>query len=258
MTILEFHWKEVKIFKSKYLIITTKELKMNSEKIKAVIKFLISECIKNIQAFQRLAKYYQKFITDFVNITASLINLLQKNKSFKWTESQKQAFQEIKEKFKEESILIHFDYKKSAIINANASKKAMRAQLQQINNEKQKQLIACYTWKLTSTEQQYNIHNKKMLAIIKALEKWRIYLQEAKYQTIIKSNHKNLQYFMTTKKLNEQQAQWAEILAEYDFIIQYYKEKDNNWADILNRKSDFVKKEIKKKEQAMLQINQKK
>ena len=43
---------------------------------------------------------------------------------------QKQAFQEIKEKFKKKSILIHFDYEKSIIINADASKKIMKTQLQ--------------------------------------------------------------------------------------------------------------------------------
>ena len=102
---------------------------MNSEKIRAVIEFLTSECIKNIQAFQKLIEYYQKFITDFISIIASLINLLQKNKSFKWTELQKQVFWEIKEKFKKESILIHFDYEKSAIINADASECVMRAHL---------------------------------------------------------------------------------------------------------------------------------
>ena len=57
---------------------------------------------------------------------------------------QKQAFQEIKEKFKKKSILIHFDYEKSAIINTNVLKKTMKAQLQQINDQEQKQLIACY------------------------------------------------------------------------------------------------------------------
>ena len=46
----------------------------------------------------------------------------------------------------------------------------MRAQLQQINNQKQKQLITCYTQKLTFTEQQYNVHDREMLAIMKALE----------------------------------------------------------------------------------------
>ena len=40
---------------------------------------------------------------------------------------QEQVFKKIKKKFKEKSILIYFDYKKSAIINADASEKAMRA-----------------------------------------------------------------------------------------------------------------------------------
>ena len=56
--------------------------------------------------------------------------------------------------------------------------------------------------------------------------------------------------------MNEQQAWWTETLAEYNFIIQYCKEKDNNWADILSRRSDFIKKEIKEKKQAMLRTNQ--
>ena len=64
-----------------------------------------------------------------------------------------------------------------------------------------------------------------MLAIIEALKWWRIYLLEAKHQIIIKSDHKNLQYFMTIKKLNKQQVQWAETLAEYNFVIQYCKKK---------------------------------
>src|SRR5204863_7487628 len=76
----EFHKQQVEYLEH---IIITEKLEMNSEKIKAVIKFSTSECIKNIQTFQELAKYYQKFITDFISITASLINLLQKDKSFK-------------------------------------------------------------------------------------------------------------------------------------------------------------------------------
>ena len=61
---------------------------------------------------------------------------------------------------------------------------------------------------------------------------------------------------MTTKKLNEQQAWWAETLAEYNFAIQYCKEKNNNWADILSRRSDFIRKETEEKNQTMLQTNQ--
>ena len=42
----------------------------------------------------------------------------------------------MKKKFKEKSILMHFDYEKSAIINADASEYVMRACLQQLNDQK--------------------------------------------------------------------------------------------------------------------------
>src|SRR5436190_20780374 len=69
----KFHQQQVEYLEH---IVTIKKLKMNSEKIKMIMKFSTSECVKNIQAFQKLAEYYQKFITNFVKITASLINLL--------------------------------------------------------------------------------------------------------------------------------------------------------------------------------------
>ena len=69
----EFHKQQVEYLKH---IITTERLEMNSEKIKIIIKFSTSECIKNIQTFQKLTEYYQKFITNFISITASLTDLL--------------------------------------------------------------------------------------------------------------------------------------------------------------------------------------
>src|SRR5204862_4546322 len=51
----KFHKQQVEYLEH---IVTTKKLEMNSEKIKAVIEFLTSKYIKNIQIFQKLAKYY--------------------------------------------------------------------------------------------------------------------------------------------------------------------------------------------------------
>ena len=51
----KFHKQQVEYLEH---IITTEELEMNSEKIKTVIKFLMPECVKDIQAFQELAEYY--------------------------------------------------------------------------------------------------------------------------------------------------------------------------------------------------------
>ena len=82
-------------------------------------------------------------------------------------------------------------------------------------------------------------------------------MSEAKEQTVIKMNHKNLQYFMTIKKLTTRQTQWTETLAEYDFIIRHCKEKNNTWADVLNWWSDLIQKE-ERSEIQLLRTNNKK
>jgi len=51
-------------------------------------------------------------------------------------------------------------------------------------------------------EQNYKIQNKEILVIICALEEWRYFLKGATYSVEIWTNHKNFEYFMTTKKLN--------------------------------------------------------
>jgi hypothetical protein len=49
-------------------------------------------------------------------------------------------------------------------------------------------------------------------------------------------DYKNLTGFLTTKKLNQRQVRWAEILVKYYFKIKHIKGTDNIKADILSRK----------------------
>jgi hypothetical protein len=51
----------------------------------------------------------------------------------------------------------------------------------------------------------YDIHDKKLLAIVTAFQKWRVYLKKSKYQIKVLTNYKNLTYFTTTKALNRKQ-----------------------------------------------------
>ena len=55
---------------------------------------------------------------------------------------------------------------------------------------------------LSPVERNYEIHDKEMLAIVRALEEWRHFLEGAEHQFEIWMDHKNLEYFMTAKKLN--------------------------------------------------------
>jgi len=63
-------------------------------------------------------------------------------------------------------------------------------------------LVAFISKSLNATERNYEIHNKEMLAVIRCLEAWRHYLEGAKLKFEIWTDHKNLQYFMTSQKLN--------------------------------------------------------
>jgi len=61
---------------------------------------------------------------------------------------------------------------------------------------------------MTLAECNYPIYNKELLAIIKAFEEWRAYLEGLQRQDpfLVYSDHQALEYFMTTKKLSAKQA----------------------------------------------------
>ena len=81
--------------------------------------------------------------------------------------------------------------------------------------------VVFYSKSLFSVEQNYKIHDKEMLAIICLLEEWRHFLEGATHPVEIWTNHKNLEYFMTAKKLNRHQARWSLHLARFDFLLYY-------------------------------------
>ena len=55
---------------------------------------------------------------------------------------------------------------------------------------------------LNEMERNYEIHNKEMLVIIRGLENWRHLLEGARFKFEVWTDHKNLEYFMKTQKLN--------------------------------------------------------
>src|SRR5712664_2245471 len=98
----------------------------------------------------------------------------------------------------------------------------------------------------------YTTSDKEMLAIVQTFKKFRHMLQGTKFPVIVKSDHKNLRTFMTTKELNARQARWAEELASYDFKIEHIKGKENKVADALSRRADYRKGEGINRTTAML------
>jgi len=55
---------------------------------------------------------------------------------------------------------------------------------------------------------------------------------------VVFTDHKNLEYFNTTKLLNRRQARWGEILSQFNFKIVYRPGEKNGKADALSRRVD--------------------
>ena len=102
--------------------------------------------------------------------------------------------------------------------------------------------VAFFSKTMQPAELNYDIHDKEMLAIIRALEEWRAELEGLQADPfMIYSDHRALEYFMTTKKLSARQARWAEFLSRYHFTLMYRAGKSNERADALSRRIEEVK-----------------
>jgi hypothetical protein len=66
--------------------------------------------------------------------------------------------------------------------------------------------VAFHSQKFNSTELNYDVHYKELYAIFEAFRIWRHYLKGSATPIDVVTDHKNLEYFATTKLLNRQQA----------------------------------------------------
>jgi hypothetical protein len=124
-------------------------------------------------------------------------------------------------------------------IKANSSDFATSAVLSQLSLEDGKwHLVAYYLKFLSETERNYEIHDKEMLAIIRALDEWRHFLEGATPKVEIWTDHKNLEYLMSAKKLNRWQARWSLTLARFDFVMHHRPGKSMGKLDALSQRAD--------------------
>ena len=96
--------------------------------------------------------------------------------------------------------------------------------------------VAYFSRKMAPAECNYEIYDKELLAIIRCFEEWRPELEGTGMPVKVLTDHKGLEYFMTTKKLTPRQVRWAEFLSEFNFVISYQSGKKNDKADALTRK----------------------
>jgi hypothetical protein len=97
-----------------------------------------------------------------------------------------------------------------------------------------------YSKKMDSAQRNYDIYDKELLAIVETFKEHRAELTSVNDdERVIKvlCDHKNLEYFITTKVLSPRQYRWSEALSQYNFVITYRPGALNGRADALTRRT---------------------
>ncbi|KAG1933749.1 hypothetical protein F2P79_020467 [Pimephales promelas] len=145
----------------------------------------------------------------------------------------------LKEKFTIAPILHHPDPEREFIVEVDASDTGIGAILSQRQGNLSKVFpCAYYSRKLTSAERNYDVGDRELLAMKAALEEWRHWLEVAHLPFTVLTDHRNLEYIKTAKRLNPRQARWSLFFSRFDFKVTYRPGSKKGKADSLSRQFD--------------------
>ena len=235
---------EFEVQSTKYLgfiIEAGKGLRMDPAKIQAIMDWKAPTSAKGVLGFIGFANFYRRFIKDFTQIAAPLYGLVKKDVVFTWTPEADQAFNRLKKAFVEAPVLAQFDPDHETVLETDSSGYCSGGVLSQVKGDVLRP-VAFFSKKHSPAECNYPIYDKELLAIIRCLEEWEAELKSVGQFTIL-TDHKNLEYFTTIRKLSERQMRWQLVLSKFNPVIQYRPGKDGGLPDALTRRDQDLPKE---------------
>ena len=155
------------------VIVSEGWVEMDPVKVSGVAEWPTPRNKKEVQSFVGFVNFYRRFIKDFSHHACTLFDLTKKDVRWKWEEPEQVAFDKLKELITSTPVLIFPDDSRPYCIEADSSNVATGAVLSQwtsSENGGKWHPIAFFSKSLSPIEQNYEIHDKKMLAIIHALE----------------------------------------------------------------------------------------
>jgi hypothetical protein len=219
-------------------IISSEGIEMALDRIETILEWPKLECKQAVQMFLGFSNFYCRFFEWFGRPMKPNRDFLRNGVPYEWSHECAKAFQDFKDQVTRAPILKHFEPMRQIVAETNASDFAIGAVLSQVLDG-QLHPIALYSRMMDNAEINYDIHVKKLLAMVAALKEWKWYLEGAHHQIQIYTDHKNLEYFTTTMILKRRPAKWTQELAGYDFKIFYHPGSANGRPDALSRHSEY-------------------
>ena len=177
---------------------------MDPDKVKAILEQEVPNTATAVQSFLGFANFSCTFIKGYLDIAILLTKLIHKNVEFSQLYNCQQAFDKMKKMFTTALILVQFDYNKETVLETDSLSQCIKGTLMQYSKDGLLRPCAFFLKRNVLAKYNYKIYNKEMLAIVQCLKE-----QDTELQNVlsfkVRTNYKNLEYFITTQKLTEQQ-----------------------------------------------------
>src|SRR5260221_4662780 len=219
-------------------ILSPEGLRMDPATVSSIQAWLVPRNVHEVQSFLGFANFYQRFISSYAEFTQPLTNLCWKNTPWHFGEPESTAFQHLKTAFRTAPVLYHWVPDLPMTVETDASDYAIAGILSVTTPDLEIRPIAFHSRSLHDAERNYDTHDKKLLAVFDCYKAWRHYLEGSGHPIDTVTDHKNLEYFTSTKKLTHQQALWSEYLSQFNLRIHFCPGRLGTKPDALTHRSD--------------------
>jgi RNase H-like domain found in reverse transcriptase len=196
-------------------------LQIDPAKVKVIQDWPEPQKVKDIQSFLGFANLYRQYIHHYSDIVVPLTWLTRKNIFWNFDESCKLAFLTLKQAFISAPVLTHYKPGCLLVIETDASDYALAAILSQVEFNGEIHLVTYLSRTFSDTELNYDTHDKELMAIYEAFKAWQHYLEGTEVPIDVVTDHKNLEYFCTTRILSRRQARWSTFLSGFNMVIRF-------------------------------------
>ena len=223
------------------IVLEKGQIHMDPTKLKGVADWPPPKSVKDVRAFLGFTGFYCYFVPHYSQIARPLIDLMCKAVPFHWESPQIQAFETLKTLMCSRPILRQPDYTKQFLLATDVSAYGVGAVLLQegeIHPRTKKPTqhpIAYYSATFTPTERNYDIYERELLAVLKALQHWRPHLAATEIPVIILMDHANLTFWKNPKTVNRRVVRWFALLQDYNLRIKHVPGRLHAAADMLSR-----------------------
>ncbi len=184
-------------------IISSEGVRMDPEKIQAVVDWPTPDSRNALQRFLGFANFYRRFIRNYSQLAAPLTALTSTKTTFRWSEAADAAFSNLKSRFVSSPILIAPDPSRQFVVEVDASEVGVVRFSPSVLLQTRRSILArFFSHRLSPAERNYDIGNRELLAVKLALEEWRHWLEGSGVPFIVWTDHKNLEYIRSAKRLN--------------------------------------------------------